>query len=314
LKHEHKRECTKCKVIPCFNLYKKSENVEDAGGELYVYNLLGAKIDEKEKEIGTYVCSNGRFLEASCFLSHTICFDLKEKSYLKDVLFQVPRDFKASMFLAYSGHYRQALQILRCAFENLISGTYFHSDLVDLTKQGKSLKDLNQLERRFKQWKKGGPVAIRKNIEILRRIHLLDMEEERKWKELYHDLSRFVHTPGEFVSRETHGGELARAGEVECAASTYFNEKELARAGEVECAASTYFNEKELSEWSAFFQRIFAILIKIVARYHPEVFDTIPGKLAVDTCILPELRENGEKIPVREEILGSLPPEHKRNR
>ena len=288
--HKHKRECTRCKIIPCFNLFKKSEDLDDAGGELYVYSLLGNKIDEKEREIGTYVCSNGRFLEASCFLSHSICFDFKEKSYLKDVLFQVPRDFKASMFLAFSGHYRQAMQVLRCAFENLVSGTYFHSDLIDLMKQGRKPQDLNQLEKRFNEWKKSGRVAIHKNIEVLRKIHFLDRKEEKKWRELYHNLSRFIHTPDEFVSHEMHHGELARA-------------------GEIECAASTYFNEEELSEWSNCFQQIFAILIKIIAKYHPEAFESQSGKLAIDTCILPELRECGERIPVREEILKLLPLE-----
>lgn len=77
---------------------------------------------------------------------------------------------------------------------------------------------------------------------------------------------------------------------------------ELARAGEIECAASTHFNEEELSEWSNCFQQIFAILIKIIAKYHPEAFETQSGKLAIDTCILPELRECGERIPLEKKF------------
>lgn len=107
MKSEHRRDCTRCKLIDCFNLFEKSEDVEDAGKELYVYNLLGKKI-EKKNEMGIYVCTNGRFLEASCFLTSPI-YLYPKKSYLKDVLLQVTRDFKASIFLAFSGHYRQAM-------------------------------------------------------------------------------------------------------------------------------------------------------------------------------------------------------------
>ena len=115
---------------------------------------------------------------------------------------------------------------------------------------------------------------------------------EIKWHKLYHHLSRFIHTPDEFVSYVMHHGELKPA-------------------GEIVCPASTYFNEEELSEWSNYFQQVFVILIKIIAKYHPEAFETRSGKLAINRLILPELKAYGKKIPVRGEILKLLPQTHK---
>ena len=37
--------------------------------------------------------------------------------------------------------------MLRCGFENLISGTYFHSDLVELMRVGGSTQDFDKLEK-----------------------------------------------------------------------------------------------------------------------------------------------------------------------
>jgi hypothetical protein len=129
---KHERDCIRCKVIECFDLFTESRDSVDAGNELYVYSILGKKVNENE-DLEVYVCTNGRFLMSSCFLTTPIFADSKG-SYLSDILIQVPRDFKASIFLAFSGHYRQAMQVLRCAFENIISGVYYHTDLISLRK------------------------------------------------------------------------------------------------------------------------------------------------------------------------------------
>jgi len=278
---EQNENCMRCELVDCLNLFKKSKDSVDAGGELYVYSILIEKVKNK-LDLGAYVCTNGRFLNASCFLTVPIFSDYRE-SYLCDILIQVTRDFKASIFLAFSGHYRQAMQILRCAFENIISGVYFQSDLIRLTKKKAKAEDFSRLKRRFNEWKKTGRVNIRKSIEVLRRIDFLSMDEEKDWHELYNLLSRFVHTPEEFITYVKHGGELKLK-------------------GDFVCPACTYFNEEQLIEWSDCFQSVFVVLLRTIAEFHPEAFDTESGKLAVPKCIEPQLKEFGDKIKVSEKI------------
>ena len=279
-KRKHIFDCMRCEVIECLNLFEKSKDSVDAGNELYVYSILGGKIKNK-LDLTAHLCTNGSFFNASCFLTVPIT-DYKE-SYLSDILIQVTRDFKASMFLAFSGHYRQAMQVLRCAFENIISGVYFQSDLISLTKKKADAEDFSRLEIRFNEWKKQGRVNIGKTIEVLRRIDFLSIAEERGWHELYGLLSKFIHTPEEFVTYVKHAGELKLK-------------------GEIVCPAATYFNEEQLIEWSDCFQHVFAVLLKTIAEFHPEAFDTESGKLAVARFIEPQLKEFAEKIKVSKEI------------
>jgi hypothetical protein len=264
-KKEDLFDCLRCNEIGCFNLFKKSEDSCDAGHELQVYSVLGKKIEEKS-DLSTCVCANGRFLTASCFLTVPI-FEQK-RSYLSEILIQVTRDFKASMFLAFSGHYRQANQVLRCAFESIISGAYFQSDLIALEKAKPSKEELDRLQKRFDRWKKDGRVNIGKSIEVLRRIGFLEMREEKEWKKLYSLLSKFVHTPKEFTPHMKH------------------EEEDKMRV----CPAATCFIERQLIEWSEGFQQVFAILLKTIEEFHPEAFRTRSGKVAITTCILPFIR------------------------
>jgi len=119
---------------------------------------------------------------------------------------QVTRDFKASIFLSFSGHYRQALQVLRCAFENLITGNYYQSDLVKLVQEKARKEHFDRLEKRYNAWRREGRGNIHKEIEVLRRVGFLSIDEEKVWHELYSSLSKFVHTPEEFITRVKHGG------------------------------------------------------------------------------------------------------------
>jgi hypothetical protein len=246
-------------MIKCLNLYEKSEDSFDAGQELYVYGLLGVRV-KNNGVLSAYVCANGKFFNASCFLLGRLH---EEKSYLIEILMQAVRDFKASIFLGFSGHYRQAMQILRCAFENIISGMYFQSDFVALLREKADKEDLARLENRFNEWKRQGRGDIRKSIEVLRRISILDLNEEREYYKLYDLLSRFVHTPKEFNVYVKHKS----------------GEDKLKR--EIICPASTYFDEGHLAEWSNAFQNVFVVLLKAVAAFYPEAFKTDSGELAV---------------------------------
>lgn len=216
-------------------------------------------MDEKHDELYKHVCVNGCLLQATCFLVNPIT-ESQEKSYLKDVLYQSAKDLKASLFLAFSGHYRQAMQVLRCSFENLISGIYYHSDLCELQKNDANKEEFARLEGKFNRWKKEGRVNIRASLEILCRIGFLNRNEERDWKELYSNLSRFIHTPEEYICRVKHKDVL----------------KKMA------CPASTYFSEDSLQTWSNSFQKVFDAILKTIVEYHPLALETESGKIAIN--------------------------------
>lgn len=249
-------KCDRCPETKCLDLYYHTAKYENIGHELYIYKLLGKKMKEKFDELNRYVCRNGELLQATCFLVNPILEE--EKSYLKDVLYQSGKDLKASTFLTFSGHYRQAMQVLRCSFENLISGIYFHSDLCELQEKGATKEEFARLERRFNDWKKTGRVNIRASIEALRRIGFLDRNEQQDWEDLYNNLSRFVHTPEEYICRVRHEDVPI-----------------------MWCIASTYFSEDALRTWSNSFQKVFLAILKTVVEYHPFVLETESGKLAI---------------------------------
>jgi len=267
--------CHRCPDIKCLDLsyHSRARKYENIGHELYIYKLLGKKMAKKSDKLKKYVCRNGALLHTICSLVNSV-IELEEKSYLKDVLYQSAKDLKASMFLAFSGHYRQAMQVLRCSFENLISGIYFHSDLCKLLKNDGAKEEFVQLEEKFNDWKKSGRVNIRASIEVLRRIGFLNRNEEKEWKELYSNLSRFIHTPEEYVCRIKHKDVLEK----------------------MDCIASTYFSEDALRTWSNSFQKVFVAILKTIVEYHPFALETKTGKMAIDDLLR---IEKELKIPER---------------
>lgn len=266
-------KCHRCPETKCLDLSYHEKKYENIGHELYIYKLLGKKMKEKFDELNRYICRNGEILQATCFLVTPIV-ELEEESYLKDVFYQSGKDLKASAFLAFSGHYRQAMQVLRCSFENLISGIYFHSDLCELRKNNATKEEFERLENRFNEWKKSGRVNIRASIGILRRIGFLDRNEERDWKNLYYNLSRFVHTPEEYICRIRHEDIPI-----------------------MWCIASTYFSEDALRTWSNSFQKVFFAILKTLVEYHPFTLETESGKLAIRN-----LRHLPEKYGIENQV------------
>ena len=279
-KSKETHSCHRCPKIKCLNLsyHSRVRKYENSGHELYIYKLLGKKMAKSDK-LKKYVCRNGALLQVTCFLVNPI-LELEEKSYLKDVLFQSAKDLKASMFLAFSGHYRPAMQVLRCSFENLISSVYFHSDLCELRKNDGTKKEFAQLEKKVNNWKRAGRANIHASIRELRRGGFLNRKEEKDWRKLYSNLSKFVHTPKEYVCRMKH--------------------EELQNI-EMTCPASTYFSEDALRVWSNSFQKVFVAILKTIVEYHPFTLETESGKIVIDD-LLPIKKELG--IP--EETLNLL--------
>jgi len=268
----------------CLDLFSESKESEDIGNEMYVYGLLGKRVEKNYEELRPSVCTNGRLLVASCFLVNPI-IDSKQKSYLRDVLYQGVSDLKASIFLSFAGHYRQAMQVLRCCFENFPSGVYFHTDYCQLRKVGADKTQISKLENRYMEWKRTGRTkGIRATIELLRRVDFLTIDEEMEYKQLYQDLSEFVHTPRKYISHEKHEEQLG---------------------AEMVCPASTYFSKDALLTWSNSFQQVFATLLKIVLTFHPEILKTESGRFGVDMT-KNELKSHANRLRISDRILKSF--------
>jgi len=252
-KKKENRDCLRCSDVECLNLFAHSDESKNIGKELYVYNLVGLEVD-KDQTFALYSCATGDVLFSLCFLVNSL-YELDESEILAEVLLQIPRDLKASIFLAFSGHYRQANQVLRCCFENLISALYFQTDVGPIKEEEESHR--NKALKKFQDWKKGGDIGdIGPKIEILRRDGFLSRDEETKWKQLYSDLSKFIHTPKEFTSTFQH---------IE---------------GESHCIAETYFDKATFREWGERYHEISGNIIKSIITFYPSVLKTKDGKVA----------------------------------
>ena len=253
-KKKEEYDCLHCPDCDCLDLFEHSNESRNIGGELYVYSLVGDEV-EKDQAFGLYSCSTADVLHSICFLIDTLD-EFEENEVLAEVLLQIPRDLKASIFLAFSGHYRQANQVLRCCFENLLVALYFQTE-VSSTKEGEE-RFRNKALKKFQEWKNGGNVGdIVAKIEILRTAGLLSRAEEVKWKRLYSDLSKFIHTPKEFVSTFKHDEDEPR------------------------CIAETYFDKSTFREWGERYHEIGGNIIKSIIRYYPGVLKTKLGKMAI---------------------------------
>lgn len=249
--------CAYCSTINCINLFRHTKDDDKlVGGELYVYTQLNhsAVIDE---ELTTHICSNGVLLECACFIVSP-AYEQFPKDYLTIICNEIVRDMKSSFYLAMSGHYRQAILIQRCVFENFLYGLYFHTENYFFSKDGEDQKDVY---KNFMSWMNGG---FKKSdadlLDIIQRGGLISKTEKKEWKNLFKELSEFVHT-----ILKTPTGKAIKYGNAEIKG----------------CYALVEFNKDSLIEWSRYYQRVlFLVLYKLITLY-PFVKKEEAGKLVL---------------------------------
>lgn len=115
-KSRDKRKCMKCDLVPCMNLYREVNNAE--GGELYLY-------ESTVKNRVHLPCEFGVLIHCLCKLSVPISGALSFEMYNQCI-----RDLKAVSFLVLTGHYRNAMQIMRPVIENFLTGLYWDVKLL----------------------------------------------------------------------------------------------------------------------------------------------------------------------------------------
>ena len=256
-KTDLKDSCAYCGVTNCIDLFRhRREDGELVGGELYVYKRLSHSVVVSEG-LTRHVCSNGKLLQCACFVvgpAYVGC----PNDYLTTICIEIVRDMKASFYLAMSGHYRQAILIQRCVFENFLYGLYFHAEDYFFSK---SEDERDQVRKKFKAWIDGG---FRKSddylLEMIQRGRLITDVEKREWHKLFGQLSQFVHT-----ILHTPTGKTIKYGNAEVRG----------------CEAVVEFSKDSLIEWSEYYQSVlFLVLHKLLILY-PFVKSEEAGKLAL---------------------------------
>lgn len=257
-KTDLKDTCASCKVINCIDLFRHTKNDNEfTGGELYVYKQL-THTKVINEELTRYICSNGRLLQCACFIVGS-AYEEYSNHYLTNICIEIVRDMKSSFYLAMSGHYRQAILLQRCVFENFLYGLYFHAEDYVFSK---SEDDQKIVQKNFKAWLNGK--SPRKStgylLDIITKGGLISKEEKTEWHKLFNQLSKFVHT-----ILHTPTGQAIKYGNVEISG----------------CAAVVEFDKNSLTEWSGYYQTLlFLVLHKLLILY-PSVKKKDAGKLAL---------------------------------
>lgn len=262
-----KSDCRRCNIIPCLDLYDKLDDSELVGNELHVYSLLADKVHGGKENLGVHVCTNGSFIQASCYIVNSI----KDSARLKVPCLQTVRDLRSSIYLAFSGHYRQAFQVLRCCIEALIMSIWFDISYDIFERMGDNqAKDIVQKE--FRVWQRGEhrDISLRNKLQFLNSHGFFKSHEREEYRRLYSELSSYIHSPIGFYSRETIKEEILKT----------YNGKGKEIELDLSCLSKNYFDIEMLKKWSLCFQKTFSVFLRIILFQFPEVKKTKGGKLA----------------------------------
>lgn len=257
---EYYEDCLKCNAVKCFKLDEYDNEYPEIGRELYFGELLFKKIHyEKNDELADIICKNNSVFQGVCFFVNTIS-EIVESEILRDSLFQSARDLKVTIFLAMTGNYRNAMQVLRCSYETLLFCLYYMLDLVE----AKDEREINKIKRAYKRWISGGSrLRIDVYLEIFRRLGFISREEASNWNSLYSNLSKYIHTP-----RSTWGRKI----------------KEEDLELDLSCIANNIFDSEDFKLWSENYRKVLYILIKIGLNFVPltKIKKIDSGKLAIN--------------------------------
>lgn len=255
-KTDLKDSCAYCRVTNCINLFRHTKDDDElVGGELYVYKLLSHR--KVWEELAKHICSNGVLLQCACFIVGPSYGRIPE-DYLTNICNEIVRDMKASFYLAMSGHYRQAILIQRCVFENFLYGLYFHTEDYFFSK---SDEDREDVRRNFMSWIDGG---FRKSdadlLDIIQRGGIISKAEKREWRTIFKELSQFVHT-----ILKTPTGKKIKYENVEIKT----------------CYSEVEFDKDNLIEWSRYYQKVFFLILYKLLILYPFVKKEEAGKRAL---------------------------------
>lgn len=235
-------DCAKCPNMPSMNLYRKDEIEEYAGGELHILSIT---LDENW---GIYHNIGGLygFFEVILIDMHE---NLSNISLLHMMMWQCARDLKASIFLAFCGHYRQAMMVMRGALEIFIYGAYFQLK----TNSAKSKEEKEELEKLCEDWRKGtrDKKSFSAVTKELKSEGKLSAETKKITIAIYYGvLSKHIHT---FI-----GDDVERV----------FNNED----GRMPIRkSSTFYDNSYLNKCSETLIELFSLISEVLQRFSPKL-------------------------------------------
>lgn len=234
-------DCAKCPNMPSMNLYRKDEIEEYAGGELHILSIT---LDENW---GIYHNLGGLygFFEDILIDMHE---NLSNISLLHMMMWQCARDLKASIFLAFCGHYRQAMVVMRGALEIFIYGAYFQLK----TNSAKSKEEKEELKKLWEDWRKGtrDKKSFGAVTKELKSEGKLSAETEKMVRAIYGSLSKYIHTfIGDDVERVLN------------------NEDERMPIRK----SSTFYDNSYLNKCSEILIGLFSLVSEVLQRFSPKL-------------------------------------------
>ena len=234
-------DCAKCPNMPCMNLYRKDEIEECAGGELYVLSItLDENWDIYHDLGGLYGFFEDVLIDMYGNLSNI--------NLLHMMMWQCARDLKASIFLAFCGHYRQAMVVMRGALEIFIYGAYFQLK----TNSAKSKEEKEELEKLWEDWRKGtrDKKSFGAVTKELKSEGKLSAETEKMVRAIYGSLSKYIHTfIGDDVERVLN------------------NEDERMPIRK----SSTFYDNSYLNKCSETLIELFSLISEVLQRFSPKL-------------------------------------------
>ena len=226
-----KHNCMKCKLVPCINLYREVENGES--GELHLY-------ESTVKNRVHTPCEFGILIECLCQLSVPISEELSFEMYNQCI-----RDLRTVSFLVLTGHYRNAMQIMRPVTENLLCGLYWDMKLLQSPDKKTQQAVVKEYEKFKKQDKYSVPYEDRivafPSDEQKRTKEYLDQDFLMAW--LLHkkvidgktksDLQKMIGRLNRFMHPSYKTTDLARAECTSCPSCVSLDEAEYTRCIEI---------------------------------------------------------------------------------
>jgi|GEM_PF-5222560 len=243
-------KCIGCQIVPCINLLRSWGVLE--GGELYVM-----RESVRRKKLAP--CLVGVPIYALCQCVSALARNEETSGLpLLIILWQCIRDLKCSVFLALSGHYRNAMQVLRPVIENFLAGLFF---------------TYTHDEDAFEKWLNGEykvPASLyedimgvgdgRKEYDLNWRFcieylikKVVPREVKKSWRKLEELISKDIISP---LNKYLH---------------PHFEYFEVASERCAKCPAAVKYDKEALGTWLKVSQRILFCIFSYLLGEHGEI-------------------------------------------
>ena len=182
--------CMSCPFMPSLNLLRYDEVREKAGGEL---RILASYL---ETDVGSAIYHNvgltlGSLEDFAVGLAPLMKVD-KKVAYLHMTLWDSIGDLKSSLLLAFTGHFRRAMVLLRVSLELAILGVYI--SVKARTSREEELKEYMEYVLGYREGLREGirqrfGTRFNKILDELKKADLMDDDMCDECRDLYRDLS-----------------------------------------------------------------------------------------------------------------------------